>query len=199
MRALTLARRAGGTQRAGARRALARRRAGVEFPSRWERAMTESGAIEEAREHFQRAYEAQTAGPLDDAVDLYRRSIALHPTAEAHTFLGWTYSFQGRHEDAIAECHTAIAVDPDFGNPYNDIGAYLIELGRLDEAIPWLEKAKLARRYEAPQFPRFNLGRVFVAQELHNRAMEEFQQALDVCPGYAPAEKAIAALKRRLN
>ena len=47
----------------------------------------------------------------------------------------------GRLEEAIEECHKAIAVDPTFGNPYNDIGAYLIEMGRLDEAIPWLERA----------------------------------------------------------
>ena len=31
---------------------------------------------------------------------------------------------------------------PTFGNPYNDIGAYLIAKGELDEAIEWLEKAK---------------------------------------------------------
>src|SRR5438093_1411996 len=36
------------------------------------------------------------AGDLDAAIETYRRSIATCPTAEAHTFLGWTYSFQGR-------------------------------------------------------------------------------------------------------
>ena len=91
-----------------------------------------------AREHFERGYEEQMAGRLDEAVESYRRSIAIQPTAEAHTFLGWALSHQGRHEAAIAECRTAIAVDPTFGNPYNDIGAYLIELGREDEAMPWL-------------------------------------------------------------
>ena len=37
---------------------------------------------------------------------------------------------------------------PDVGNPYNDIGSYLIKLGRLDDAIPWLRRAMTARRYE---------------------------------------------------
>ena len=59
-------------------------------------------------------------------------------------------------------------MDPDFGNPYNDIGAYLIQMGRLDEAIPWLEKATRAPRYEAPHFPRFNLGRAYVAKQMYN-------------------------------
>ena len=45
---------------------------------------------EPAEEYFRRAYEAQMAGELDEAVSLYRKSIELAPTAEAHTFLGWT-------------------------------------------------------------------------------------------------------------
>src|SRR5262245_49720872 len=138
-------------------------------------------------------------GELDDAVLLYQQSIAVFPTAEAHTFLGWTYSFQGLLDEAIAECRKAIAVDPSFGNPYNDIGAYLIEMGRPDEAIPWLEKATRAARYEAPHYPHFNLGRVFVAKEMYNRALQEFGNALELAPEYEAAQKAIASLRRKLN
>jgi tetratricopeptide (TPR) repeat protein len=152
-----------------------------------------------AEELFESAYEAQMRGDLDDAVTLYRMSLNAHPTAEAHTFLGWTYSFQGRLDDAIAECKKAIAVDPDLGNPYNDIGAYFIEMGRYDEAIPWLEKATQAPRYEAPHFPRFNLGRAYVAKEMYSRALEEFQQALRLRPDYAAAQAVVEALKRKLN
>jgi Tfp pilus assembly protein PilF len=152
-----------------------------------------------AEELFESAYEAQMRGDLDAAIALYRMSLTAHPTAEAHTFLGWTYSFQGRLQDAIAECRKAIAVDPDFGNPYNDIGAYFIEMGRYDEAIPWLEKATEAPRYEAPHFPRFNLGRVYVAKEMYSRALEEFQQALRLRPDYAAAQAVVEALRRKLN
>ncbi|MGA2847071.1 MAG: tetratricopeptide repeat protein, partial [Candidatus Acidiferrales bacterium] len=74
-------------------------------------------------------------------MELYTKSLDIFPTAEAHTFLGWTYHFQGKVDEAIAECKRAIEVDPEFGNPYNDIGSYLIALGRHDEAIPWLEQA----------------------------------------------------------
>ena len=49
-------------------------------------------------------------GALEPAIRLYTQSIALYPTAEAHTFRGWAYSFQGRVEEAIAECERAIAV-----------------------------------------------------------------------------------------
>ena len=103
---------------------------------------------------FQEAYELQMKGQLEEAVELYKQSINTYPTAEAHTFLGWTYSFMGQLNEAIEECHQAIRQDPEFGNPYNDIGAYLIELSQLEEAIPWFEKAMKAKRYENPSFPR---------------------------------------------
>src|SRR5205807_1521416 len=83
----------------------------------------------EAMALFQQAYQNQMQGDLEEAIELYKRSIDIFPTAEGHTFLGWTYSFQGRWDEAIEECLRAIEVDPTFGNPYNDIGAYLVEKG----------------------------------------------------------------------
>src|ERR1041385_1424944 len=118
---------------------------------------------EQAIRFLRQAYERQMNKELDDAVQLYKKSIEAHPTADAHTFLGWTYSWMGRLDDAIAECLKAIEVDPTFGNPYNDIGAYLIMKGQLNEAIPWLERALKAPRYDSYCFPHMNLGRVFEA------------------------------------
>src|SRR5207249_2623636 len=100
----------------------------------------------EAWGFFQQAYEHQMKGELEEAVNLYKRSINSHPTAEAYTFLGWTYSFMGKLDEAIEECHRAIEVDPDFGIPYNDIGACLIEKGQFDEAIRLFDRAMKANR-----------------------------------------------------
>ncbi len=154
---------------------------------------------EQARRRFQEAHQAQIDGDYDRAVELYRGSIALHPTAEAHTFLGWTFHFQGKIQEAIAECKRAIALDPDFGNPYNDIGAYLIDLGLFDEAIPWIERAIVAKRYEPRHFPYFNLGRAYLAKGSINRARELFQKALEIEPRYTLASQALEKLRRMLN
>jgi Tfp pilus assembly protein PilF len=148
---------------------------------------------------FQEAYRAQMAGHLEQAAELYKNSLDLFPTAEAHTFLGWTYHFQGKTEEAIVECRRAIEVDPDFGNPYNDIGAYLIDLGRNDEAISWLERAIKAPRYEPRHFPLFNLGRVYMAKGLFNRARGYFQDALRIEPEYPAARNAIEHIRRMMN
>ncbi|HZE98628.1 MAG TPA: tetratricopeptide repeat protein [Planctomycetota bacterium] len=154
---------------------------------------------ETAEEYFRRAYEAQMAGELEQAVDLYSKSIALNPTAEAHTFLGWTYSFQRKYREAIAECRRAIEVDPAFGNPYNDIGAYLIELGRWEEAIPWFEKAIDAPRYDPRHFPHFNLARVYIQTYEYGKAVGHLQRALELEPRYASAQKELRRLLCRMN
>jgi len=154
---------------------------------------------EAARRAFEQGYEAQMSGRLDEAVELYRRSIGIHPTAEAHTFLGWALSYLGRPEDAIAECKTAISVDPSFGNPYNDIGAYLIELGREAEAVPWLERAKRAPRYEPRHYPYWNLARVYVRQHKVREAIAELQRAVAIEPGYTLARRELHRLLGMLN
>jgi len=139
------------------------------------------------------------AGDLAAAIRLYQASIAERPTAEAHTFLGWVYSFQRRYEEAIAECKRAIAVDPTFGNPYNDIGCYLTELGREDEAIPWLERAMQAPRYAAPHFPHVNLARIYEQQGRVLDAVAEYGRALEKMAGYGPAVVGLRRLQSRVN
>src|SRR5437762_1072148 len=151
-----------------------------------------------AWEVLQDAYQAQMEGDYDRAVELYQSSLELHPTAEAHTFLGWTYHFQGRIEEAIAECRLAIEIDPEFGNPYNDIGAYLIELGRPYEAIPWLERAKTARRYVPRHFPYVNLARIYSSRRQVTKAIHELEQALAIEPG-DPVSAGMLGKLRSLN
>jgi len=161
--------------------------------------MSPEERFQKAVDLLREAYKLQMEGALDDAIRCYRESIAFHPTAEAHTFLAWTYSFQGRYDDAIAECKTAIAVDADFGNPYNDIGSYLIKQGKLDEAIPWLESALKAKRYDPRHYPHCNLGQVYWAKGLLGQAAQEFERALEIEPEYAFASAALSAIRKQLN
>lgn len=161
--------------------------------------MEEKDNREKAKEFLQRAYKLQMSGFLEEAIKNYKASIELHPTAEAHTFLGWTYSFMGLYQEAIEECKKAIEIDPDFGNPYNDIGAYLIEMGYLEEAIPWLEQAKTAKRYEARHYPYHNLGRVYERLGEWQKAMEEYRGALRVNPEYKAAKESLIRLQAMMN
>ena len=101
--------------------------------------------------------------------------------------------------EAIEECHRAINCDPDFGNPYNDIGAYLIELNQLDEAIPWFEKAMNAKRYENPAFPHMNVGRVYEKKGDWDAAIDAYKQATTLDPEYSAAKRAMMRLITLMN
>ena len=161
--------------------------------------MTEAERRERAIALFQEAYAHQMRKELEEAIRLYQESLALCPTAEAHTFLGWAYSFQGRLDEAIAECHKAIAVDPEFGNPYNDIGVYLMERGDLDGAVPWLERAKQAPRYEPRHFPYMNLGRVYLRRGQWQEALRELEEAARLAPADPGARKMLHEIRARFN
>src|SRR2546427_580652 len=163
-------------------------------PSAFDRA--EEPCKDAARRAFQAAYILQSAGELERAADAYERSIRLEATAEAHTFHGWALSFMGRYDAAIEECKRAIEVDPSFGNPYNDIGAYLIELERLDEAIPWLQRAISAPRYCCYFYAHTNLARVYLQKGLREKARKALRQALDVNPEYEPAQELLRRIEQ---
>ncbi len=153
----------------------------------------------EAVEIFDQAYETQMAGNYDKAIELYKESIEIYPTAEAYTFLGWAYSFKGDYDIAIAECLAAISVDPSFGNPYNDIGSYLIAKGNYFDCKRWFKLAMKAPRYEARAFPHFNLATVYEKQGKLIEAAKHYGLALEEQPNYAQAYKALRNIQGKLN
>jgi tetratricopeptide (TPR) repeat protein len=160
--------------------------------------ITES-SIEKAHEYLEKAYRLQMEGRLDDAIENYKISIDLYPTPEAYTYLGWTYSFLGKLDDAIEECKKAIELDPDYGNPYNDIGSYLIQMGEYDEAITWLDLALNTKRYDAYHYAHFNLGRAFELKGLWFEALAEYKTALEIKPDYELAKKLYFTLLAKTN
>jgi tetratricopeptide (TPR) repeat protein len=154
---------------------------------------------EHALELIELAMKHQMAHEFDDAIRLYKNSIALCPTADAHTYLGWAYSFLGRLNEAIAQCEIAIELDPEFGNPYNDIGVYLMQQQRPDDAIPWLERAKSAKRYEPRHFPYINLGRIYLTKGMIQKALDEFGGALELNPADTELAQLVEELRTKLQ
>ena len=152
-----------------------------------------------AKRLFHEAYEAQLAHDYERAIELYRRSIETYPTAEAHTFLGWVYSFQERYDEAIEECLEAIRVDETLGNPYNDIGSYLLAKGDGYGSVRWFKRALLAPRYESYAFPHFNLGRVYEGRRKFLDAAKHYGLALEQKPDFTEAVIALRRMQSKLN
>ncbi|MBL1212147.1 MAG: tetratricopeptide repeat protein [Ignavibacteriae bacterium] len=152
-----------------------------------------------AKEYLDLALQLQLEGKIEDAIETYKKSIEFFPTTEAYTYLGWAYSLLDNFEDAIAHCKTAIEIDPNFGNPYNDIGSYLIQMGREQEAIAWLEKAITARKYSTKHFPYYNLGKVFELAGEWKKAMQHYDDALTIKPDFVAAKNALFRVTALLN
>lgn len=148
---------------------------------------------------FNQAYDAQMKKDYEQAIRLYKKSIEIFPTAEAYTFLGWVYSFEGNYDLAIAECLAAIAVDAGFGNPYNDIGSYLIAKGNYYDCVRWFRLAIDAIRYEARAYPHFNLAHVYEKRGKLLEAAKHYGLALDEQPNYMQAYKALRKVQEKLN
>ncbi|MFQ5542593.1 MAG: tetratricopeptide repeat protein, partial [Candidatus Binatia bacterium] len=164
------------------------------FPAPTGGELVQEGTKEESpsvEQLYNTGYLMSMLGQHEQAILLFQESLKIRPTAEAYTYLGWTYSHMGDYQRAIEEAEKAILVDPDFGNPYNDIGVYLMELAREDEAIPYLEKAMRAKRYCCYQFPHFNMGRIYLKKKMYEKAREEFKKSLAIDPDYFPASEAL--------
>lgn len=153
----------------------------------------------EAMELWEEGTKQLLGGDPCAAVETFSKSLSILPTAEAYTFRGWAYSFMNRLDDAIHECEKAIQTDPTFGNPYNDIGCYLMQKGDLDGPIRWFERAKTAPRYEPRHFPYLNMGRLRYARGEVKEAMQEFLGALREHPDDPMAIKFLDALRGHMD
>lgn len=129
--------------------------------------------------HLERDYEG--------AIEHYRRALKLHPTARTHTYLAWSLSRLGRYRDAVRHCRRAIEMDPYYPNAYNDLGAYLVELGQAGEAIPWLRRALELESYCCPQYSHYQLARAFLLQARVEDARRELVTALSIRSDYKTA------------
>lgn len=161
--------------------------------------MSDDIARQQAMILFERAHRHHLKGEFADAILLYHRSIAVQPTGEAFTYLGWTYSMMSRYEEAIESCKQAIECDPNYGNPYNDIGKYLIKTNRWEEAVTWLEQAIDASRYDSPHLPNLQLGQVHQHMGRFLTALKFYDRSLEIDPFYLKAVAAKRLLLGRLN
>tara|TARA_Y100000589_G_scaffold332223_1_gene390500 strand:- start:8813 stop:9355 length:543 start_codon:yes stop_codon:yes gene_type:complete len=126
---------------------------------------------------------------LHEARECYRKSVEIYPTADAYTYLGWLVTYNGHYLEAMDLCFKAIEIDPDFGNPYNDIGVYLLRMGKMESSIKWFERAIKAPRYEPRHFPHINLVQVFMKQGKLSRALKHVEIVLEYDPDNEQSKK----------
>ncbi len=161
--------------------------------------MLESENIAIASEYFDRAYKMHLDGKIESAIKEYQASIQIFPTAKAYAFLGWAYSLQGNFDLAIDECKKAIELEPDFDSAYKDIGIYLMNLDKLDEALSWLEKAVNFPDNDSKHLSYFNIGKIYDKKGDWLKASKYYNISLLLKPEYEPAQIALIRISTLFN
>lgn len=153
----------------------------------------------ECDEDFRTGLDWQQTGNLQEAIACYERSLSRQETAVVWTFLGWAQAETGDHHAAIAACKHAIRIDPEFGHAWNDLGAYFMETGRVDEALFALKRALRSKCFDSPHLAHMNLARYYLHQGKLRRAYESARAAQEYAPGYRPAAKLTEWIKERME
>ncbi|TWG25645.1 tetratricopeptide repeat protein [Actinoplanes teichomyceticus] len=84
---------------------------------------------------------ARRLGEARLAVDWAARGARSRPSKLGEIWLGYAYRSAGRIPEALAALRRAVAYDPDDLSVYADLAATLADLGRLDEALRWTDRA----------------------------------------------------------
>jgi tetratricopeptide (TPR) repeat protein len=115
------------------------------------------GQSDLALEHFRRAVEPNgklalarsnlgqnllDLGSAEEALPHCREAVALQPDlAEAHNNLGNVYRMMAQYTEARASYLEALRIKPDLPQAIANLALSLHREGRLNEAMPWLERA----------------------------------------------------------
>jgi tetratricopeptide (TPR) repeat protein len=153
----------------------------------------------QAAEYFYQGLRHQRSGDLASAIQSFKLSHRLYPLAEVLTTLGSVFAMLNLFAEAIAVCQEAIALDSKYGTPYNDVGAYLMELERYHEAIPWLQQAIDAPRCPNRNQAYHNIGRLYERIGEWNRALEAYEAAVNASPKDRTSHGALLELRARIN
>ncbi|MDX1931061.1 MAG: tetratricopeptide repeat protein [Capsulimonadales bacterium] len=155
--------------------------------------------LADAREYLRLGRERFRTGDIEDAAAYYGISLELFPLAETYTALGVVLAMRGQWEAAIEQCRHAVELAPETGNAYNDIGVYLSELGRREEALVWLDRAIAAPEYDCRHYPYFHRGRLLEQAGRFQEARDAFHQSLRLEPDWEPAQAALRHVLGWLN
>jgi len=106
--------------------------------------------------------------------------------AEPHADLAWIkMAFDWDWADAEREFQYALKLNPNLANGHHWYALYLIYMGRFDEALKEINRARELDPL-APQI-NANVEEVFYSSRQYDRAFQEIRNTLEIFPNYAQA------------
>lgn len=120
------------------------------------------------QDHFQRAQAALAGGRYDAAAAEFEAILKLDPArAEVHANLGTVYYAQARYADAAQAFRKALGFRPSMKGVEAFLGMSEARLGRVNEALPLLEKG-----FENPLNDQWKLEAGLLLAEVYQRTGE---------------------------
>jgi len=172
-------------------------------------ALQQLGRSDEARDQYNQALQVDpanvsaltglagldlAASRLDDAESDCRRAIAVAPKdPKTHATLADILQNKGDVQGSLAEYRQAVALDPSIPALHFALGSALFRNHDVAGAIPELEQAA---RLDPSAYRHDQLGVAYATSGNMTSARQEFEAAIRVNPGYAPAKKHIGMLTR---
>lgn len=126
------------------------------------------------------------------AIEMYEKVIELAPTdADATIQLGGLYSNQGMHDKAIAVYEKAMRLQPERPYIYPSLARAYVSVGRNEDALELADALKKRVGYDANAY--MQLGEVYSACKLHDKAIEAYKKAIELAPGESWYRRRLAA------
>jgi len=140
----------------------------------------------------------QELGRLDEAVEEYKRAIAIYQEDyKAHYNLGVIYDQQGLLDPAVQSYLRSIQANPAYPNAHFNLGIIYQKQGLMDEAIGHFRKVTELDLldYEA----RNNLGVAYAMQGNLDSALAEWEKVLEIDPQNRGARENILKAGEMMN
>ena len=135
--------------------------------------------------HQQLADNLLREGDPQQALKEYMQSLEFEETPEAHNGIGLIDAWSlGRQQEGEKEFKRAIEMKPDYSEAMTNLGALYIARGRVDEAIPLLDKAARDPLYKSRVLAQSNLGWALYKAGQAEKGIGEIRAALQVAPKY---------------
>lgn len=140
-------------------------------------------------DQFQIAKDLFCAGDFDRAEYYFRNFLEQEDSAEAYFYLGLIMGQKNLLDEALEFFYKSVSMNPEYGNPCNEIGIILLRLGKDRDAVYWLKKSIRCPHNDAPHISLFNLATLYKMWNRPERSLQFLHKAMELKPEFPEAKK----------
>ena len=137
--------------------------------------------ILESKRMYNLGLEFMKQGQYDEALDSFKKSLAVNESAEIYYNLGYIKTAQGRYEEALMAFRRATQIDQAYAKAYQKMGELYKLMGRGREAEECLNQA----------------ADLFMDRKMDREAEEAYRQVLEVSPNSPNIFNSLGIVYRR--